>query len=171
MKKLVYLFALVFNLTSSAQYYDVKNVNDEYVVTNLKGSERFKNNIKEVIRDRNGVYWFQNLTDIASFDGVNWKTYNFKSATGRSVPLRINDIEVTDDSTIWLASQEGMFVFDPLSENFILAKQRYPAITGMPPTVNCIYKGNHDFLFISIVTEGFYVFSWESKSFKRVIID
>ena len=52
MKRLLYLIVVVFTLKVSAQSFAVKNVNDDYVVTNLKGSEQFKNDIIEVLRDK-----------------------------------------------------------------------------------------------------------------------
>ena len=39
---------------------------------------------------------------ISSFDGVNWKAYTFKTANGKNIPVRFNEIEVTDDGTFWL---------------------------------------------------------------------
>jgi two-component sensor histidine kinase len=171
MKKLLYLVALAFHLTASAQLFPVKNVNDEYVIMTLKGSENFRNNIKEVLRDENGLYWFQNMTNISSFDGVNWKSYQFTNANGRNVPVRINEIEVTDDSTIWLATAEGLYGFNRTAEKFIPIKQMYPHLKEMPSITNCIYKGIHDFLFVSFVREGFFVFKWKSGEVKHVCID
>ena len=80
MKRLFYLFTVALTCQVSAQSFPVKNVNDEYVVTSLKGSEKYKNNIKELIRDKNGLYWFHNFSEVSSFDGVNWKKYSFTNS-------------------------------------------------------------------------------------------
>src|SRR6185503_514094 len=119
MKRLLYLVIVVFSFEASAQSFPVKNSNDDYVITNLKGSEKFKNDIIEVLRDNSGLYWFRNLTSISSFDGVNWKDYSFKTASGKNITARINEIEVTEDGTFWLGTSEGMFIIDPKSQNFI----------------------------------------------------
>ena len=171
MKRLPYLLVVVFACNASAQSFPVKNVNNEYVITSLKGSERYRNNIKEVIRDKSGLCWFHNLTEISSFDGVNWKSYKFSNAHGRDVPVRINEIEVTDDSTIWLATAEGMYVFNPRSEKFVPIKEIFPSINGMPSITNCIYKGIDNFLLISIIKDGFYDLDWNKRQLKYVHID
>ena len=171
MKRLAYLVALIVYYNCSAQSYSVKKVNDDYVVTDLKGSEKFKNNIIEVLRDNNGLYWFRNITSISSFDGVNWKSYSFKTASGKNIPVRFNEIEVTDDGAFWLGSAEGMFLIDPASQIFIPVKQKYPRITGIPPIVNCIYKGNDNLLFISVLKDGFYILDWKSSVLKYIVID
>ena len=172
MKRLLYLIVVVFTSKMSAQSLPVKNVNNEYTVTSLKGSEKFRaDNTKEVIRDKNGLYWFQTLADISSFDGVNWKPYTFTDATGRSVPVRINEIEITDDSTIWLGTPEGMYVFNQRLEKFVPIKEIFPHIKGMPVITNCIFKGIDNFLLISIIKDGFYIFNWHTGELKEVTID
>jgi len=171
MKRLPYLVVVIVTYQLSAQSFPMKNVNDEYIVTSLKGSEKFKNHIKEVLMDKNGLYWFQNLTSISSFDGVNWKSYSFTNADGRNIPIRINEIEVTSDSTIWLATAEGVYVFNPKSGEFVPVKQMIPQISGLPAITNCIYKGINDFLLVSNIEEGFYLFDWNKKKLKRIVID
>jgi two-component sensor histidine kinase len=171
MKRLLYFFVVVFSCKLPAQSFPVKNANDEYIVTSLKGSEKFRDESKEVIRDKNGLYWFQTLANISSFDGANWKRYSFTDAKGRNVPVRINEIEVTDDSTIWLATPEGMYIFNPRSEKFVPIKQIFPKIKGMPVVTNCIYKGIDNFLVVSIIKDGFYIFNWHTGDVKDVTID
>jgi two-component sensor histidine kinase len=171
MKRLLYLIVVVFTFKVSAQTFPVRNVNDEYVVTSLKGSEKYKNNIKELIRDKNGLYWFHNFSEVSSFDGVNWKKYSFANAEGRDVPVRINELEVTDDGMIWLATAEGLYGFDPRSEKFVPIKQLIPQLGEMPAITNCIYKGIGNFLLYSAIKQGFYIFNWTNKELKYVVID
>ena len=171
MKRLLYFLVVILTYKLPAQIFPVKNVNNAYTVTNLKGTEQFADESKEVIRDKNGLYWFQTLANISSFDGANWKSYSFTDAKGRTVPVRINEIEVTDDSTIWLATPEGMYIFNPRSEKFVPIKQIFPAIKGMPVVTNCIYKGIDNFLLVSIIKDGFYIFNWHTGQVKDVTID
>jgi two-component sensor histidine kinase len=171
MRRLLYFFVVVFAWKLSAQTFPVRKANDDYVVTTLKESEKYKNNIKELIRDKNGLYWFHNFTEVSSFDGVNWKKYSFTNAAGRDVPVRINEIEVTDDGIIWLATAEGLYGLNPLSEKFVPIKQLIPQLGDMPAITNCIYKGIGNFLLYSGIIEGFYIFNWINKELKHVVID
>ena len=171
MKWLLYLITVVLACKLAAQSFPVRKANDDYVVTTLKESEKYKNNIKELIRDKNGLYWFHNFTEVSSFDGVNWKKYSFTNVEGRDVPVRINEIEVTDDGMIWLATAEGMYGFNPRSEKFVPIKQLIPQLGEMPAITNCIYKGIGNFLLYSGIKEGFYIFNWINKELKHVVID
>ena len=171
MRRLAYFLTWVISSAAFAQSFPVKKTNDEYVVTSLKESERYRNNIKEVIRDKSGLCWFHNLTSISSFDGINWKSFGFSNAEGREVPVRINDLEVTDDSTIWMATAEGMYGFNPRSEKFVPIKQIFPKMTGFPKINNCIYKGLNSFLLISWTQDGFYEYNWNKAELKYVRID
>ena len=171
MKRLLYFIVVVVSFKLPAQSFSVRKANNDYIVTTLKESEKYRNNIKEFIRDKSGLYWFHNLTTISSFDGINWKSYEFSNAEGRHVPVRINEIEVTDDSTIWLATAEGMYGFNPRLEKFVPIKEIFPGIKDMPKITNCIYKGIDNFLLISMVKDGFYDFNWNESELKYVHID
>jgi sugar lactone lactonase YvrE len=162
---------LAISFTSSPQSFPAKNVNNDYVVTNLVGYDVFKDKIEEVLRDNSGLYWFQSITDLSSFDGINWRSYKIKTPDGRIVSTRFNDIEVTSDGTIWLATGSGIFVFDRASENFIPLKQKFPGDYEVPVSAACIYKGLDNIIFMSLVNDGFYFFDWQKKSLKHVSID
>src|SRR5512139_3565630 len=108
MKRLLYFFVVVLTNQLSAQTFSVKNVNDEYFSSSFYNADISKNELHESVRDKTGLYWFQYLTEIKSFDGVNWKSYELKSISKN--PFRINDIAVTDDANIWLATELGIYV-------------------------------------------------------------
>ena len=170
MKRLLYISVVVFSVRLSAQSFPVKNVNDEFFVTSFYNSDLSKNELHAFKKDKSGLYWFQYLTEIYSFDGVNWKSYELKSAA--SNPFRINDIETTEDGGIWLATEYGLFVFDRRSENFISTKQKFPGIKNVPAAVTCLFQGPPGFLiFIGFEMEGFFLFDWRSGKIQQVIID
>jgi signal transduction histidine kinase len=170
MQLLIYLVVFFLSSELYSQSFQVNKANDEYIVTSLRGSENYKN-IKEIIRDKNGLYWFQNVNSVASFDGVNWKTYPFRDATGKKAILRINEIELTDDSTLWLATSGGVFGFKQQLQRFVPFRELFPLLTEMPGITNCIYKGIDNFLLVSLVAEGFFIFDWKKGELKHVIID
>jgi hypothetical protein len=109
-KRLFYLFIVTLTCKASAQSFPVKNVNDEYFVTNIYNPEVLKKELHEfVVRDKNGLYWFQYFNEIYSFDGANWKSYKLKAPNGSNNPFRINDLEATSDGNIWLGTEYGFF--------------------------------------------------------------
>ena len=171
MKWLLYLVLPFACFRGISQSFPVRNMNEDYVVSNLKGYDRFTSDISEVIRDKSGLYWFHSLSQVSSYDGVTWKDYDFKAANDHSIPLRINELEVTDDGSVWLATAEGLFIFDRRADKFIRATQRYPGAKVLPNTTNCIFKGLDNFLLVSVVKEGFYSFDWKTGAIKHVIID
>src|SRR5688500_1730307 len=119
MKRLFYLFIVALTCNVSAQSFAIKNVNDEYFVTNIYNPDVLKKELHESARDKNGLYWFQFFTGIYSFDGANWKSYKLKAPNGSGNPFRINDLEATSDGNIWLGTEYGLFVYDRSSDCFI----------------------------------------------------
>jgi two-component sensor histidine kinase len=172
MKRLLYLTVVAFTLKVSAQPFPVKNVNDEYFVTSLYNSDILKKELHEFVRDKNGLYWFQFFTDIYSFDGVNWKSYQLKTINGSNNPFRINEMEVTEDGNVWLGTENGFFVFDPSLDCFVPVKQKFPGIKNLPYATNCTFQGPPGtFIFLSFAMDGFFVFDVNSKKVQRIIID
>ena len=94
MKRQIYLLIWVFNYTASAQSFPVHNANSDYVVADVEVSSYSKKEFRDIERDNTGLYWFQTLTGIYSFDGINWKTYPLVSAIGKSITFRINELEI-----------------------------------------------------------------------------
>ena len=170
MRRLLHLYVLSLTLTASAQSFPVKNMNDDYYVTSFYNTEISKYELHDFKKDKNGLYWFQFFTEIYSFDGVNWKAYDLKTPVDN--PFRINDIEITDDGSIWLATEYGLFVFDPRSENFISVKQKFPGIKNLPAAITCLFPGPPGFIiFLGFEIEGFFLFDWRSGNIRQVIID
>ena len=170
MKRLLYFIVIVFTCHLSAQTYTVKKVNDDYFVTSFYNTDISKNELHAFRKDKKGVYWFQYLTEVYSFDGVNWKSYELKSASNN--PFRINDIETTEDGSIWLATEFGIFTYEPSSETFISIKQKFPGIKNIPAAVTCFFEGPPGYLiFIGFEMEGFYLLDWRSGKTQQVIID
>ena len=79
MKRPLFLVVVIFTFEVSAQTFPVKNVNDEYFSSSFYNADISKNELHESVRDKTGLYWFQYLTEIKSFDGVNWKSYELNS--------------------------------------------------------------------------------------------
>ena len=172
MKRLVYLLIGAFSLTASAQSYSVKNSNQDYFVSSLSNYDVSKKGQIKIARDNNGMYWFHSLIEIFSFDGVNWKSYKLKTVKGTKTPFRINDIEVSDDGNIWLATETGIYGFDRESEIFKPINELFPGIKGIPLAVSCFYGSiNGNLFFISALGEGFYLLQWKAKKLKQIIID
>jgi len=172
MKRLVYFIIGAFNLAASAQSYSVKNSNQDYFVSSLSNYDVSRKGQIKIARDNNGMYWFHSLIEIFSFDGVNWKSYKLKTINGTKTPFRINDIEISDDGNIWLATETGIYGFDRQSEIFKPINELLPGIKGIPLAVSCFHKGiAGNLLFVSAIEEGFYLLEWKTKKLQQIIID
>ncbi len=172
MKRLLYLYALGLSLTASAQSFPVKNVNDEYFVTNIYNPDVLKKDLHEFVRDKNGLYWFQFFTEIYSFDGANWKSYKLKNPNGSNNPFRINDLEATNDGNVWLGTEYGFFVYDRASDCFISIKEKFHGIKNSRQAVSCTFQGPAGtFIYRGFGVDGFFLVDLKTKQAQRVIID
>src|SRR5262245_5388656 len=128
MKRLVYLITWAFSTTAFTQFYSVKNVNLDYVVSTIYTKNISVTDLGDIKQDNNGLHWFQTVAEVFSFDGVNRRSYKFRSPFNKKIPFRINGIEVLEDNTILVATENGMYVFDKLSESFVWIEEKYPSL-------------------------------------------
>jgi len=173
MKRLVYFVTWAFSSVAFSQSYPVKNVNLDYIVSSIYTKDISVRNIEDIRQDNNGLHWFQTLTEVFSFDGVNKRSYKFRSSFDKNIPFRINGIEILPDNTILAATENGMYVFDEVSDSFIWIEEKFPSLRGLPLAVSCFYKIIEDkLIFTSALSQGgFYVLDWISKTFKKIAID
>jgi two-component sensor histidine kinase len=172
MKRLLYAYALGLGLTASAQSFPLRNVNDQYFVSSIFQADISRNNFHDFLRDKNGLYWFQNMTEVYSFDGVNWKSYELRSINRSKNPFRINAMKATEDGNIWLGTEYGMYVYDPQTEYFISAKEKFPEIKNLPQAITCFEPAPaNTLIFLSALNQGFYLLDLKSKKARQIIID
>ena len=158
MKGLLYLFIVAIACKVSAQSFPVRNVNDEYFVTNIYNPDILKKELSEFVRDKNGLYWFQFFTEVYSFDGANWKSYKLRAPNGSNNPFRINDLEATDDGNIWLGTEYGFFVYDRASDRFISIKEKFQGIKNSRQAVSCTFQGPPGtFIYRGFGVDGFFL--------------
>ena len=148
-------------------------MNLDYIVSTIYTKNISITDLGDIKQDNNGLHWFQTLYEIFSFDGVNKRSYKFRSPFNKNIPFRINGIEVLEDNTILAATENGMYVFDKLSESFVWIEEKFPSLKGMPLAVNCFYKViKGKILFTSSLTQGgFFILDWTKKIFKYHLID
>jgi len=172
MKRLLYLVVIAFTFKVYAQSFPVRNGNLDYIVSEIYKKDLSITNLIEIRRDNSGLHWFQTLTEIFSFDGVNKKIYKFKSPAGTTIPFRINGFEILEDNSILAATENGIFIFDTGSESFIWIEEKFPSLKGLPIAVSCFYKGiEGKLIFISALGHGFYLLEWNTKQLTHIIID
>ena len=172
MKRLLYLYVLGLSMTASPQSFPVKNVNDDYFVSSIFNSTISKIPPYEFARDKKGIYWLQYPNAVYSFDGANWKSYSLKSLNGSSNPFQINHILTTDDGNVWLATENGFFVFDRLSDCFISIKEKFPGIKDLPTSPNWFFiSAVGTIIYLNFGIDGFYLLDLNSKTVKHVIVD
>ena len=166
------MYALAVQITASAQSFPLKNTSVNYVVSSLRGKDLSDKSLIKILRDNKGLYWFRCKSELFSFDGINWKNYQFQSIIGKSTPIKLNDIKLMEDGNVWVSSSEGIYVFDSGTDTFLPIRLKYPEIKGLPLTMVYLCSGlPGTYVFSSIQDEGFYLFEWREKKVKHIIID
>lgn len=77
------------------------------------------NTVWSISQDDKGFMWFGTKNGLSKFDGYDFKTFQFDKNIPHSIGNNfIVDIESVNDTTLWVATQDGLYIFDLVSEVF-----------------------------------------------------
>src|SRR5690349_14529527 len=82
------------------------------------------NTVWSIAQDSQGYMWFGTKDGLNRFDGYNYKAYRYepgqKSTLGSNF---IHKITAADITHLWLATDQGVYIFDQEKEKFRFFKQ------------------------------------------------
>ncbi|GHV14306.1 hybrid sensor histidine kinase/response regulator [Bacteroidia bacterium] len=116
-------------------------------------------NVKSIIQDGNGFIWFGTLNKLNRFDGVNMEVYDCYSPRTGKRNNNISSLFVDAKNKIWVGTDKGVFVFNPVTE--IFSSFDYKTEKGIEITqwVEDIQMDNDGFLWIVVPNQGVFKFN------------
>lgn len=112
--------------------------------------------VKAVAQDSNGFIWIGTKNGLDRYDGVSIKSFNChdeKAGTGNN---NIGSIYVADDNLIWLGTDRGVYVFDPVTESFSFINLSSPEGVRMEDWVMYISGDGNGNVWILIPNQGIF---------------
>ncbi|TAJ13767.1 response regulator [Marinilabiliaceae bacterium JC017] len=103
------ILALITYFNSQANQYEISV---EYITIQQGLSD---NNVNTILKDQLGFIWFGTNDGLNRYDG-----FSIKQFSPNHKILHILAIYQSPDGRIWIGSTDGLFVFDPKSETFVL---------------------------------------------------
>ena len=160
--------ALLFALLASKQPISAQNT--EYPFTHLDVSKGLSHNrVTNIIRDEKGFLWFGTTNGLNRFDGYKFKIY--KHQPGDSTSLNENfiaNIFNAPGNKLWIRTQTGNSIYDPLSDSFSADLTHYLKPFGITDSrIQKIIKApNGNFYFLHAAF-GLYVLDQQTKQTKN----
>ncbi len=102
------------------------------------------NTINSIIKDNTGFMWFGTNNGISKFDGYNIQNFN-----PNNYFINVLDLLQTEDGLIWCPSSNGLYCFDPKTEQFISLSNNKGSKKIIEGKINSICKGKNQSLWIA----------------------
>lgn len=114
-KAIVLILLIVLSKTTYAQSnYELLHLGVEHGLSN--------NSVKSIFQDSNGFMWFGTYDGLNKFDGHLVKVFRNRISDTTSLPYNyIYSIDEDSDKNIWVATGQGVGIFNPKTEKFTSA--------------------------------------------------
>lgn len=116
-------------------------------------------NVKSIIQDGKGFIWFGTLNKLNRFDGVNMKVYDCYSPHSGKRNNNISSLFVDAKNNVWAGTDQGVFIFNPVTEIFSSFDYKTPQGIEITQWVEDIQIDNDGFLWIVVPNQGVFKFN------------
>lgn len=91
----------------------------ELYFTRINGDNGLSaNNVKSITQDKYGFMWFGTKNGLDRYDGKQIKTFYIYDYTIGRGDQNVGALLVDDTNKLWIGTDIGIFIFDPLNERF-----------------------------------------------------
>lgn len=112
-------------------------------------------------QDHQGYMWFGTKNGLSRFDGYNFKSYQLNKDNPNSIGNNfIHAICEIDEKTAWVATEEGVYIFNHETENFT----PFALLNGK--TIYDIHKDRTGVIWIATRSDGLYRYHPTQKRLK-----
>lgn len=92
---------------------------NNYYFSKIDGNSGLShNNVKTIFQDSYGFMWFGTRNRLNRYDGVSLKVFECYDYTTKKGNNNIGVIFESPDKKLWLGTDKGIFIFDPITEKF-----------------------------------------------------
>ncbi|NDW17615.1 response regulator [Dysgonomonas sp. 216] len=111
------LFGIILSCSLASAAEAVSNFN--YYFTKIDGEKGLsQNNVKSIIQDSYGFMWFGTRNRLNRYDGTSIKVYDCYDPVSERGNNNIAVLYEHTDKKMWLGTDMGIFIFDPVLETF-----------------------------------------------------
>lgn len=126
-------------------------------------------NPNAITQDSQGFMWFGGLSGLARFDGYTTKIYRNDLQNPKSLSSSyVSDLLVDTQERLWVATREGLNLYDPVSESFIRYQHDPNNSQSLSHNrVTSLAEGEEGKLWVATLGGGLNLFDPKTETFAR----
>jgi ligand-binding sensor domain-containing protein/signal transduction histidine kinase/DNA-binding response OmpR family regulator len=114
-----------------------------------------ENTVMCMLQDYQGFMWFGTKDGLNRFDGREFKIYKYNPANKFSIGNNfVRDLFQCNDSTIWVGTDHGLFIFNPATDRFTPFNHTTSNNTAIRSAVNSVCSDGHHSIWVGTMTQG-----------------
>lgn len=155
MKQILTIFIILISATEIlASNYYFSGVNGDMGLSH--------NNVKSIFQDSYGFLWFGTRNRLNRYDGISCKIFDCYDYNTHKGNNNIGVIFESPDRKLWLGTDRGVFIFDPVLEIFSSFDVRTADNEIIEEWIADICQDNNNNIWIVVPNQG--VFRYNTKS-------
>ncbi len=143
--------------------------NPHYSYKNIGSNEGLSSSyVKAIAQDSNGFIWFGTKNGLDRYDGISLHSFYCRDQKASRGNNNIGAIYESRDKKLWIGTDRGVYVFDPISETFkVLDKQSRTGVKA-EDWVQTIDEDNSGNVWVLIPNQGVFRINNSGMEFYNV---
>lgn len=149
------LFILLLTSNAFADNYSFTKVNGDMGLSH--------NNTKSILQDSYGFMWFGTRNRLNRYDGISCKIFDCYDRNTCKGNNNIGVIFECPDKKLWLGTDKGIFIFDPVLETFSSFEAKTANNESIEEWVADIQQDNNNNIWIVVPNQGVFKYNLDSN--------
>lgn len=136
----------------------------DYYFTRINGENGLsQNNVKSIVQDSWGFMWFGSRNKLNRFDGISIKVFDVTDLIQKKSNNNIAALFEDVHKKLWVGTDKGIFIFDPITENFSFLNQKTKDGIQINDWVSDIRADLDNNVWIVIPNQGLFLYHLTEK--------
>lgn len=136
----------------------------DYYFTIIDGNAGLsQNNVKAVCQDSYGFMWFGTRNRLNRYDGVSLKVFDCYDPITKKGNNNIGAIYESPDKKLWIGTDKGIYIFDPITEKFSSFDVQTDRGIGITGWIGDIQQDHNNNIWIVTPSQGVFKYNLNAK--------
>lgn len=161
---LIIIACFIYHSSVYSSDFNFKNINSDAGLS--------QNNVKSIFQDSYGFLWFGTKNRLNRYDGIAIKVFDCYDKIQDKGNNNIGAIAESSDRKLWLGTDKGVYIYDPLHETFSFFDLKTAAGETISNWISDIQVDSQKNIWIVCPNQGVFKYEGQSgKLYRYTVVD